>query len=97
MSKKQSKLEILLAWLEDNVEMETDILFTDGVDSAAMIPAVQAAVNLLNMPKATSRPAPWKEYFMCEAIPSWELNRTEAAVWNEARSYVINTLKGIRS
>ncbi|MFV0100324.1 hypothetical protein, partial [Klebsiella pneumoniae] len=42
----QDSLEILLRWLEDNVEMETDILFSDNVDSAAMIPAVQAAIAL---------------------------------------------------
>ncbi|MBL1904873.1 DUF957 domain-containing protein, partial [Klebsiella pneumoniae] len=40
----QDSLEILLAWLEDNVEMETDIIFADDIDSAAMIPAVQAAI-----------------------------------------------------
>lgn len=38
----QDSLEILLAWLEDNVEMETDIIFADDIDSAAMIPAVQS-------------------------------------------------------
>ena len=42
----QDSLEILLRWLEDNVEMETDILFSDNVDSTAMIPAVQAAIAL---------------------------------------------------
>ncbi|MCS5939704.1 hypothetical protein [Klebsiella variicola] len=42
----QDSLEILLRWLEDNVEMESDILFSDNVDSAAMIPAVQAAIAL---------------------------------------------------
>lgn len=42
----QDSLAILLRWLEDNVEMETDILFSDNVDSAAMIPAVQAAIAL---------------------------------------------------
>lgn len=97
MSKKQNKLEILLAWLEDNVEMGTDILFTDGVDSAAMIPAVQAAVNLLNMPKATSCPAPWKEYFMCEAIPSWELNRTEAAATGDDELAMAEAVKTYRA
>lgn len=40
----QDSLEILLAWLEDNVETETDIIFTDDIDSAAMIPAVKAAI-----------------------------------------------------
>ena len=40
----QDSLEILLAWLEDNVEMETDIIFADDIDSAAMIPAVQSAI-----------------------------------------------------
>ncbi|WP_227514833.1 hypothetical protein [Raoultella ornithinolytica] len=42
----QASLEILLAWLEDNVQMETDIIFADDIDSAAMIPAVQAAIEL---------------------------------------------------
>lgn len=42
----QDSLEILLRWLEDNVEMETDILFSDNVDSTAMIPAVQATIAL---------------------------------------------------
>ena len=40
----QNSLEILLAWLKGNVEMETDIIFADDIDSAAMIPAVQSAI-----------------------------------------------------
>lgn len=41
----QASLEILLAWLEDNVQMGTDIIFADDIDSAAMIPAVHAAID----------------------------------------------------
>lgn len=51
---KQQKLEILLGWLEDNVDMGTTIEFAEGVDSSAMIPAVKTAVDLLNMQKADS-------------------------------------------
>ncbi|SXP66890.1 DUF957 domain-containing protein [Klebsiella pneumoniae] len=47
----QDSLEILLRWLEDNAEMESDILFCDNVDSAAMIPAVQAAIALAEYAK----------------------------------------------
>lgn len=49
---KPHKLEILLAWLEDNVAMGSEIFFDEGIDSAAVLPAVRAAVELLNMPKA---------------------------------------------
>lgn len=92
---KQHKLEILLAWLEDNIEMGTDIQFTDGVDSAAMLPVIRGAVELLTMPKARRCPPPWAEYCLCEAVPAWEMNPTEAAVWNEAKKYVSRKLKGI--
>ncbi|EPJ9743115.1 hypothetical protein LQE22_004292 [Klebsiella oxytoca] len=91
----QHKLEILLAWLEDNIEMGTDIQFADGVDSGALLPVVRGAVELLAMPKARRCPPPFSEYCICEAIPSWKMNRTEAAIWNEAQKYVTRKLKGI--
>ncbi|MFU0968283.1 hypothetical protein [Kluyvera ascorbata] len=56
------KLEILLTWLEDNENMGTDLFFADGVDSADMLPAVRAAVELLNMPKAEKYAPPWIRY-----------------------------------
>lgn len=91
---KQHKLEILLAWLEDNIEGGTSIEFTDGVDSAAMLPAVRGAVKLLNMPKAKRDAALWGEYWHTEAAPSLEMRKDEAEVWNEAHRYVMNKLKG---
>lgn len=58
----QDSLEILLRWLEDNVEMETDILFSDNVDSAAMIPAVQAAIALAGKMQNTAPLMPMSQY-----------------------------------
>lgn len=89
---KQHKLEILLAWLEDNVECGTDIEFIDGVDSAAMIPEIRAAVELLKMPKAGRNKECWGDYFYTSAMPSLEMNRAESQVWNAAREYVIDSL-----
>lgn len=43
-------LNTLLNWLEDNVNMDSDIFFADDVDSAVMIPAVQAAIELAKNP-----------------------------------------------
>ncbi|HGE7088423.1 TPA: hypothetical protein ACGB3K_005163 [Klebsiella aerogenes] len=91
---KQHKLEILLAWLEDNVEMETDILFTDGVDSAAMIPVVRGAVELLGMPKAKRCDPPWQGYHHVSDVIE-EMNRDEAQIWNQSRNYVLGKLKGV--
>jgi len=91
---KSHKLEILLAWLEDNVEMGTEILFDEGIDSAAVLPAVRAAVELLNMPKAVRYPPPWTAYYSCEAIGSDKLSKEEARVWNLAQKYVQDTLQG---
>lgn len=90
---KQNKLEVLLAWLEDNIEMETDIQFADGVDSAAMLPAIRSVVELLSMPKAKRDAPPWAEYWHTEAAPALEMRRDEAEVWNTARQYVQNKLK----
>lgn len=92
--RKQHKLEILLAWLEDNVECGTAIEFTDGVDSAAMLPVVRGAVELLAMPKAVRDAPPWGECYHCEIIPATEMRRDEAEVWNEAHRYVMKKLKG---
>lgn len=92
---KMHKLEILLAWLEDNVEMEADILFTDGVDSAAMLPAVRGAVELLSMPKAKRYGPPWQSYHHVPGIIG-EMNRAESQIWNEAFSYVQGKLKGAK-
>ncbi|HAT3899785.1 TPA: DUF957 domain-containing protein [Citrobacter freundii] len=91
---KPHKLEILLAWLEDNVAMGTEIIFDEGVDSGDVLPAVRAAVELLNMPKAVSHPPPWDAYYTCEAIDSEELSKDEARVWNMAQKYVQDTLQG---
>lgn len=91
---KPHNLEILLAWLEDNLSMETDIEFDEGIDSQAMLPAVRAAVQLLKMPRAESFPPPWNEYYICEAIPSNELSSEEARIWNSAQKYVQDTLRG---
>ena len=54
---KPHKLEILLAWMEDNVAMGTEIIFDEGIDSGDVLPSVRAAVELLNMPKAQSSAA----------------------------------------
>ena len=54
---KPHKLEILLAWLEDNVAMGTEIIFDEGVDSGDVLPAVRAAVELLNNAKRQSSAA----------------------------------------
>ncbi len=91
MMAKQHKLEILLAWLEDNVICETDIEFAEGVDSEAMIPAVRGAVALLKMPKAKRIDG----YFYTEANSAIEMNRAESQIWNEARSYAIDCLNGV--
>lgn len=91
---KPHNLEILLAWLEDNVIMETDIEFDEGIDSQAMLPALRAAVALLEMPWAKSFPPPWNAYYVCEAIPSDELSREEARIWNSAQKFVQDTLRG---
>lgn len=91
---KHHKLEILLAWLEDNIEYGTSIEFTDGVDSSAILPAVRGAVQLLNMPKAKRDAPPWGEYWHTEAAPSLEMRKDEAEVWNESRQYVIKKLRG---
>lgn len=90
---EQHKLEILLAWLEDNVEMGTTIEFAYGVDSSTMIPAVKAAVGLLNMPKAKRCEPPFGEYYHTEATPDAEMNRSEANIWNAAREYVVKQLQ----
>ncbi|RVR94521.1 DUF957 domain-containing protein [Citrobacter freundii] len=89
---KQHKLEILLAWLEDNVECGTAIEFTDGVDSAAMLPVVRGAVELLAMPKAKRGVPPFSGYYYTEAIPTLEMNRCESDTWNTARDFVIKRL-----
>lgn len=86
------KLDVLLAWLEDNIDCGTDIEFAEGIDSAAMIPAVQAAVSLLQMPKAVRCDKPWSEYFRTDAATSLEMNRAEAQIWNEAQNFVRKTL-----
>jgi len=91
---KPHKLEILLAWLEDNVEMGTELFFDEGIDSAAVLPAVRAAVELLNMPKAVRYAPPWDAYYTCEAIPSDEMSKEEAQLWNAAQTYVVNKLHG---
>lgn len=91
---KQHKLEILLAWLEDNIECGTSIEFTDGVDSSAMLPAVRGAVELLNMPKAKRDAPPWGEYWHTKAAPALEMRKDEAEVWNTAQQFVSNKLKG---
>ena len=91
---KQHKLEILLAWLEDNVECGTSIEFTDGMDSSAMLPAIRGAVELMNIPKAKRDAPPWGEYWHTEAAPSLEMRKDEAKVWNAAREHVIKTLRG---
>lgn len=91
---KQHKLEILLAWLEDNIECQNGIEFEEGVDSSCMLPAVRGAVELLNMPKAKRDAAPWGEYFHTEAAPAMEMRRDEAEVWNCAREFVIKRLQG---
>ncbi|AYY47151.1 DUF957 domain-containing protein [Citrobacter freundii] len=91
---KPHKLEILLAWLEDNVAMGTEIIFDEGIDSGDVLPSVRAAVELLNMPKAVSHPPPWDAYYTCEAIDSEELSKDEARVWNMAQKYVQDTLQG---
>lgn len=83
---KPHKLEILLAWLEDNVAMGTEIIFDEGIDSGDVLPSVRAAVELLNMPKAVSHPPPWDAYYTCEAIDSEELSKDEARVWNMAQN-----------
>lgn len=94
---KIHKLEVLLAWLEDNVDMGTEIFFDEGIDSAAMLPAMRAAVELLNMPKAVSHPPPWNAYYSCEAIQADELSEEEARVWNMAQKYVQDTLNAGQS
>lgn len=91
---KPHKLEILLAWLEENVTMGKEILFDEGIDSAAVLPAVRAAVELLNMPKAVRYPPPWTAYYSCEATGCEELSKEEARVWNLAQKYVQDTLQG---
>lgn len=88
------KLEILLTWLEDNENMGTDLFFAEGVDSADMLPAVRAAVELLNMPKAEKYAPPWDAYYSCEALPSDEISKEEARIWNAAQKYVMDKLHG---
>lgn len=89
---KQHELEILLAWLEDNIEMGTDIQFSDGVDSSAMLPVIRGAVELLNMPKAKRSAPPWAEYWFTDARPDIEMRKSEAEIWNAARQYVNSKL-----
>lgn len=93
---KIHKLEILLSWLEDNENMNSDLLFAEGVDSAEMLPAVRAAVALLRMPKAEKYSPPWDAYYTCPAIASEEISTDEARVWNLAQKFVIDTLNGRR-
>lgn len=87
-------LEILRLWLEDNIDMESELEFTDGVTSADMLPMIKEVESLLDMPKAKRGARPWQEYYYTEAVPSMEMNRAESQVWNEARDYVLNRLKG---
>ncbi|EMM8865051.1 hypothetical protein ACS6VN_000742 [Klebsiella oxytoca] len=93
---KPHKLEILLSWLEDNIEMRTDIQFADGVDSSAMLPVIRDVVELLSMPKAKRDAPPWGEYWHTDAAPALEMRRDEAEVWNTAQEYVLNKLKGAK-
>lgn len=87
-----NKFEILLAWLECNVDCETDIEFTDGVTSADMIPAIQAVIDVLNIEKAKNSEE-WREYFHAPLVSSWEMNRTEAALFNETIATIKRNLK----
>lgn len=91
---KSNKLEILLAWLEDNGAMATEINLDEGTNLASVLPAVRAAVELLNMPKAVRYPPPWTAYYSCEAIGAEELSKEEARVWNLAQKHVQDTLQG---
>lgn len=87
-------LQILRLWLEDNVDMESELVFTDGVTSEDMLPAIEEVLSLLDMPKAKRCAPPWGEYYYTEAVTSMEMNRAESQVWNAARDYVLDRLKG---
>ena len=43
-------LEILRLWLEDNIDMDSELEFTDGVTSADMLPVIKAVESLFDMP-----------------------------------------------
>ena len=86
-------LEILRLWLEDNIDMDSELEFTDGVTSADMLPVIQAVESLFDMPKAKRCDPPWQEYHHVPEVIA-EMNRAESQIWNEARDYVLNRLKG---
>lgn len=86
-------LEILRLWLEDNIDMDSELEFTDGVTSADMLPVIKAVESLFDMPKAKRCDLPWQEYHHVPEVIA-EMNRAESQIWNEARDYVLNRLKG---
>lgn len=94
LKKHLELLEILRLWLEDNIDMDSELEFTDGVTSAEMLPVIQAVESLFDMPKAKPGYGNWDRYYYTEALPSTEMNRAESQIWNEARDYVLNRLKG---
>lgn len=87
------KLEILRLWLQDNVDMESELEFTDGVTSEDMLPVIQAVESLFEMPKAVRQVPPHSEYFSAAGVVD-EMNRAESQIWNRARDYVQDKLKG---
>ena len=58
-----------------------------------MLPVIRAVESLFDMPKAKRCDPPWQEYHHVPEVIS-EMNRAESQIWNEARAYVLNRLKG---
>ena len=61
----ETALDILIAWLQDNIDCESGIIFDndeDKTDSAALLPCIEQAWEdirtLRQLPVAASRPEP---------------------------------------
>lgn len=57
--KTREGLEILALWLQDNIDMESELIFDNDVDqttSEQLLPCVEAALNLLPVENLASSP-----------------------------------------
>lgn len=93
--KNKALLETLLLWLQENVEMGTELMFDDETESQDLIPAIEAALRIYDIPAARPDPLDFREYFRLPPdLESEEFNRGEAEIWDKARSYAIDVMNG---
>lgn len=93
--KNKLLLETLLLWLQENVEMGTDLLFDDETTSEDLIPAIEAALRVYAIPAARPDELDFRDYFRLPPdLETEEYNSGEAEIWNKARSYAIDVMNG---